>query len=429
MPSLKDAIGYLYGLQKSGIKPGLERIGRLLSILDNPQRGYPSILVAGTNGKGSTARMLSTILTQAGYRTALYTSPHLLRFNERISIDNNQIGGRELARLIWRLKDLVEKDMSHCMPTFFEFSTAMAFEYFRQKRVDMAVIEVGMGGKFDATNVVAPLVGVITSVGHDHTEYLGRTIGEIACQKAGIIKRGMKVVTAVDDGEAKRVIEMVSKDRAVPLYSYGRDFTVEKIGSGGFVYRGEATIRCVRPGLKGDFQLKNAGCAIKVVELLSSMGYEVPQDAVVRGMENTRWQARFQVIGLHPLVVLDCAHNPEGALALRESLEGIRFRRLILVTGMMKDKDIDAIMGNLSGVASTIICTRPAYWRSEEPERLKAVAERYGKETIVRKKVGQAVAAALGLADRDDAICITGSIFTVAEALRYLERKGYISEP
>ncbi len=429
MPPLKDAIGYLYGLQKSGIRPGLERIKRLLALLNNPQMGYPSILVAGTNGKGSTARMLSTMLTQAGYRTALYTSPHLLRFNERISIDNKEIGGRELARLIWRLKELVEKDMSHCPPTFFEFSTAMAFEYFRQKRADMAVIEVGMGGKFDATNVVNPLVGVITSVGYDHTEYLGRTLKEIAHQKAGIIKRGMKVVTAADDREAKRVIERVSKDMGVPLYGYGRDFTVEKQKSGGFVYRGEATIRCARPGLKGDFQLKNAGCAIKVVELLSTMGYEVSKDAIVRGMENTRWRARFQVIGTHPLVVLDCAHNPEGAVALRKSLEGIRFRRLILVTGMMKDKDIDAIMGNLSGVASTIVCTRPAYWRSEEPERLKAIAERYGKETMVRRRVGQAVAAALELADSDDAICVTGSIFTVAEALRYLERKGYTSEP
>ncbi len=428
MPSLKDAIGYLYGLQKSGIKQGLKRIKRLLTLLGNPHREYPSILVAGTNGKGSTAAMLSNILTQAGYKTALYTSPHLLRFNERVRIDGREIGSRELTRLVFELRKIVDENMSACMPSFFEFTTALAFEHFRRNGVDIAVIEVGMGGTYDATNVVSPLVAVITTIGHDHTEYLGRTLKKIAREKAGIIKEGTKVVTAVEREEARETIERVSEDKGAALYIYGRDFRVEKKVKG-LVYRGKETIEGIRPALAGGFQLKNTGCAIKVVELLRDMGYEVSKRAIREGISKVDWPARFQVLKSSPPIVLDCAHNPDGAAALVENLKGVGYRRLIVVAGMMKDKDVDAIMGNLSQVATTIICTRPAYWRSEEPERLKAVAERYGKRALVRKRVGRAVYEALRIAEKKDALCITGSVFTVAEAMRYLERKGYIRKP
>ncbi len=427
MPSLKDAISYLYGLEKGGIKPGLERIKRLLGLLGNPHRQYPSVLVAGTNGKGSTARMLSAILEEAGYRTALYTSPHILRFNERISVAGSEIDSKELASLIWRIKELVEKEMKDCPPTFFEFSTALAFEYFRTKRARIAVVEVGMGGRYDATNVLTPLVAVITTVGLDHTEYLGDTIEKIAFQKAGIIKRGVRVVTAVDNRRAMEVIERVSRARRATLYSYGRDFVVEE-SAGRLLYRGENTIDGIRPALKGGFQLKNTGCAIKVVELLRDMGYEVSKEAITEGLGKVRWPARFQLIGSRPAVILDCAHNPQGARALVDALKREGRNGCIMVTGMMRDKDVDAIMEALSEVAHTVICTRPVYWRSEEPERLKRAVERYRRRAVVRKRVWQAVAEALKMADKHDTVCITGSVFTVAEAVRFLKRKGYIRE-
>ena len=425
MPCLKEALNYLYSLERGGIKPGLKRVKRLLSLLDNPHRGLKSILVAGTNGKGSTAAMIAAILREAGYRVGLYTSPHLLRFNERLCIDGKPIADRELAGLITMLKKRLEADSPQDSPTFFEFATAIAFRYFKDRAVDMAVVEVGMGGRYDATNVLHPEVAVITTIGYDHTDYLGDTIEEIAGEKAGIIKDGSKVVTAVEDGAALGVIEAVAKARAASLYRYGREFQVEWAANGELFYRGDTELDGLRPALKGRFQLANLGCALKAIEILRKAGYRIGVEDIRAGLGWVEWPARFQLIDGTPRVLLDCAHNPQGAAALAEEIGRLGYKRLIMVVGMLKDKPIDAIMGLFAGVASLLVCTEPDHWRSADPYLLKSLAEGYGRYATVKSPVAQAVAEALNRAGADDLLCVTGSIFTVAEAIEYLQHRGY----
>ncbi len=426
MPSLEQTLKYLYGLESLGIRPGLERIRRLLSLLDDPHNAYPSILVGGTNGKGSTSSMVASILKEAGHRTALYTSPHLLRFNERIRVDGKEITGREITRLVDRLKPLAEDvgDMGCGRPSFFEFTTALAFEYFREKEVDIAVVEVGMGGRFDATNVVRPFISIITNVAVDHTQYLGTSIRDIAYEKAGIIRDGAMVVAGRSDEEALRVIEKVAGEKGARLYLAGRDFRVEPDGEYFNYFGWGAPLKGLCLSLGGPHQLANAGCALKAVELVALSGRRVEEKDIRRGLERTLWPGRLEVVGRRPTVVLDCAHNAAGARALRAALGGFGCRSIVLVLGIMADKDIRGIMAELVPLARTVVLTEPAYRRSAGTDKLLDAMRDYKGRVIVRKRVASACRAALEDASMDDMVCIAGSIFTVAEAKRYFSARA-----
>ncbi len=422
MPSRAEILKYLYSLHRHGIKPGLGRISSILLKLGNPHRDYPSIHVAGTNGKGSTCAMLESVLIRAGHSVGLYTSPHLEKFNERIRVNGIVIPDRDMIRIA----SVVKKACSGEEPTFFEFTTAMAFVYFRERMVDIAVLEAGMGGRLDATNVVTPLVSVVTNVGLDHMEYLGHGIKKIAREKAGIIKKNVPVVTACEEPEAMGEIAHACERQGSPLYMLGRDFLTRPLGRGkngeAFDYLGiTKNLSGLDLDLRGVHQHKNAACALAAIEIASSSGITVPLRAMKKGLEQARWPARVEVLSKRPLIIIDAAHNPDGARSLREALRGFTYERLILVLGIMADKDIGGILRELAPLAEEVILTAPRTERAANPDILLDKLAPYGKNARAVRPVARACGAALREAGANDAVCVAGSIFTAGEAMKYLK--------
>ena len=421
--SYDENIKYLFSLLSAGIKLGLERTERLLSLISKPQDAFPSVIVGGTNGKGSTAAMIEAILMAGGFKTGLYTSPHLLKFNERIRVSGNDIGDAELAALISGLRDLLNKDAPQLLPSFFEFSTALAFKFFRDTSVDLAVLEVGMGGRLDSTNVVTPLVSVITNVSLDHEGPLGSTLPQIASEKAGIIKKGGVVVTGVSDRSALNVIEGVSLERGAELFILGRDFNVSKTSTGGIDYLGITNnLKSLNLTLKGAHQQRNAACALATLELLEEKGFPVGEADLRSGLESVRWRARFERVSTDPDVIVDCAHNPDAADALISNLKSLSYKRLILVLGFMGDKDIDGILERIAPLAAVAIATKP---EAERGASESFVGDKLGKfplEVITVPVVSLAIESALSRAMHGDLILITGSLYTVGEALSFFQR-------
>ncbi len=426
MPSQNEDIEYLYSLLGAGIKLGLERTVALLSILSTPEQAFPSIIVGGTNGKGSAAATIESVLTAGGYLTGLYTSPHLVKFNERIRVGKTDIPDKILSSLIKRVKTLLEEEAPLLGPSFFEFSTALAFEYFRDRRVQIAILEVGMGGRLDSTNVVTnPLVSVITSVSLDHESSLGETLPEIAREKAGIIKEGGVVVTGVNDPAALAVIEETTREREADLYILGRDFSVSQAPSGAFDYSGiNIALKGLKTPLKGIHQLRNAACALAALELLSMKGFPVEEGAVREGLASVRWRARFEKVMEEPAVILDCAHNPAAADALLSNLRTLSYERLILVIGVMADKDIDGLIARLAPLASVVVATEP---RAERAAGAGIICEKlacYGVEVREVTGVPLAICSAISEAGRGDLILVTGSLYTVGEALAFFDERN-----
>lgn len=419
MASTKGILEYLLSLERHGIKPGLGRVAALCRALGDPHSSFRSVHIAGTNGKGSVAAMTASVLSAAGLRTGLYTSPHLSRFNERISVSGRPITGRELEAAACEVRAALQKTGTGGV-TFFEFTTAMAFLHFRKKLVDIAVVETGMGGRLDATNVVTPLVSVITNVGLDHAEWLGRTVKEIAFEKAGIIKPGVPVVTGETGRPALSVIRAAAKKASSPLFAIGRDFHAQQ-KAGSFSYSGlSGGLSGLMTTLHGPHQAKNAACALAAIELLRSAGVAVSAAAIRKGLKETRWPGRFETVSRRPLVILDCAHNPPGAKALAEALSGVKRRRLILVAGIMADKDIGGIFRELAPLCDEVIVTRPAGERAASLQVLVKAASRHGRPVSGVESVKEACKRAIKAASHGDAVCVTGSIFTVAEAREYL---------
>lgn len=423
--SYKDAISYLYDLQWHGIKLELSNITRMMGLLGNPQSDFKTIHVGGTNGKGSTASIVASILSSSGYRVGLYTSPHLIDFRERVRIDGVEIGKEDVALLTKEIRGLAEKD--NLNPTFFEFTTAMAFCYFSRMKVDLAVIEVGMGGRFDATNVIDPLVSVITNVDIDHQEYLGPSIKDIAFEKAGIIKKGVPLVSAVDNKEALSVISNRCSEAGITLYLHGREFYSSGDYPDNFTYYG---IRRRHPSLAspllGGHQMVNTSCALAVAELLAEKGIDITDDNIREGLRSVRWDGRLEVIQNDPLLILDGAHNKLGAAALARYLMSIKNgkRRLILVIGVMKDKDIGSILNQLIPVSNEIIITKADYHRSAEAELVKSFIKSGSIPIRIEERIKDAIALATSIAGTDDIICVTGSLFVVGEAKACLSNLG-----
>ncbi len=421
----EGTLDQLYRLERIGIKLGLDNIRKLLSLLGDPHRGLRVVHVTGTNGKGSVSASVASILRKAGHRVGLYTSPHLVRFNERIRVDGSPIPDADVLRLWSGMQPAIEAmvaERSIYRPTFFEVTTALAFEYFRERPVDVAVVEVGMGGRMDATNVVDGLVSVITRVGLEHTEHLGRSVERIAREKAGIIKPISRAVTV--DQEALPVIEEACRQVHAPLTVVGRDVTAQRISQdltgqvirarGGF---GELT---VRTPLLGSFQVENIGTAIAAAVELRKAGFDVPDPAIVDGIAATRWPARMQVLRQTPLVLVDGAHNGPAAEAMSAAYaELFPGRRCLLVTGILGDKDLPRIAAALGPHASRVFACRPKSHRAYTPEEVASAFRSFAPVEVV-PPVGAAIDAALQAAAPEDIVLIAGSIYTAGEALEHL---------
>lgn len=417
--SYPKAVEFLYSLQWHGIKLGLENIRHLMTALAEPHQRFRSVHIAGTNGKGSTAAMIATILHAAGYRTGLYTSPHLIDLTERIRVDGQLISPKQAARLTERVRAVATGRPL----TFFEFTTAMAFQHFADFAVAFAVAEVGMGGRYDATNILTPRVSVITNIDFDHQAYLGDTLEQIAFEKAGIIKPAVPVVTATAWPEAIEVIRGICRERNAPLYRVGEAIRVEGSSPQHFRYEGiRWSLPDLQCGLLGRHQLWNAACALAALELLEQQGISIGEAAVRRGLETVRWEGRLEMIpstASGPVVILDGAHNPAGAKALRAFLEESRpsdTGRLILVLGILRDKDIHGILSPLVPLASEVVVTRPRHERALAAEDLKHHLQEYPVRMTVREPVQDAVRYAQSIATARDRICVTGSLFTIGEA-------------
>jgi dihydrofolate synthase/folylpolyglutamate synthase len=425
------ALDVLYALQKHGIKLGLDTIGSLLARLENPQQRFMCLHVGGTNGKGSTAAMAASILQHAGYRVGLYTSPHLVDFRERMQVDGAPISEDQVSALTARVRDEDAQEAA----TFFEFTTAMAFQHFADSGVEVAVIEVGMGGRFDATNIVTPLVAAITNVSLDHQEFLGPTLSAIAFEKAGIIKEGVPVVVGRLRPEAACVIERVAHEQRAPQYRWGTDFYAEGDPEQGFHYEGVAhkyeQLTCP---LAGAHQLENAACAIAMVELAQLRAREVSEEAIRRGLRAVAWGGRLERVesGIgEPTLLLDGAHNVGAAEVIRTYVSQYRQShpesRVILLVGMMRDKDHKAFLRLLLPLADEVILTQAQLARAASVEEL---CQSVGDWPIpIHRMPGASDALALArhLGRKEDLICATGSLILVGEMKAILQGCGLSS--
>lgn len=427
---VERSIAYLYGLQSHGIKPGLARTRALLGSLGDPHRSFRSIHVGGTNGKGSTAAMIASVLGSRGYRVGLYTSPHLIDFTERIQVNGRVIPPDRVGALTEKIRQASDACLSE-PPTFFEATTVLAFACFAEAGVDCAVIEVGLGGRFDATNVLMPLVSVLTTIGLDHQEYLGTTPESIAFEKAGIIKQGVPVVAGRLAPESLSVIRRTAAEREAACVALGEDFDArgeapEQFSYGGMRRRYDS-LSCPLPGRH---QMDNAACALAALELAEARGLAVGEEAVREGLRVVRWPGRLELVSRRPDVWLDGAHNPQAAEALAAHLTTLSTRRgpaapgcLILVVGMMRDKDRKGVLSRLAFVpgVSHLVVTSAAHPRATDPQELAHDCEGLGVPVDVRPTVAEAFAYARSLAGPDDTICVTGSLLVVGEAKAALE--------
>ncbi|MBI4301312.1 MAG: bifunctional folylpolyglutamate synthase/dihydrofolate synthase [Chloroflexi bacterium] len=404
----------------------LRRMEHLLNRLENPHRWGHIVHIAGTKGKGSTAAMIAAVLTAAGYSTGLFTSPHLHNLRERIRIDGEPIPEVELAALVTRLHSCLEaqrEDTTYGSLTYFEVLTALAFAYFRGKGAQFQVIETGLGGRLDATNVVEPNVCVITAISLDHTAILGDTFSQIAAEKAGIIKPGIPIVSAPQTSEAATVIKNRCSELNAPLTMVGEDITWQLLSADmegqSFQMKGNIAQYELWLPLLGRHQLENAAAVVAALEILQSQGITLAPTAMADGLSQVRWRGRLEILQRSPLVVADGAHNAHSARRLKEALlEYLDFDRLILIIGTSSDKDIEGIVKELSPLADEVMVSRSQHPRAANPELLAEAFTKLGLTAQVRENVAQALTQALAQAEERDLICITGSLFIVAEAIQ-----------
>jgi dihydrofolate synthase/folylpolyglutamate synthase len=427
-----EAIAYLHSLtdyEKTRIERytpetlDLLRVEQLLAAMGNPHTQFPALHIAGTKGKGSTAAMSAACLRAAGYRTGLYTSPHLHTFCERIQVDGQKIERENVVALVEEIRPLIER-----MPdvTTFEAITAIGFLYFARAEVDVAVVEVGLGGRLDATNVLTPEATVITSLSLDHTYLLGDTLAEIAYEKGGIIKSGIPVVSAPQRAEAIKTLETICRERNAPLVEIGRDwdyhpgpvdldgqsFTTRLIAGGGSELDGEYWIP-----LLGRYQLENGASAIVALDILRQRGFRIPAEAVRKGLRDVRWPGRLEMLSREPLVIVDCAHNPYSAQELCKALiEWFPDKRWVLIFGASADKNIAGILDPLLSLSDYAIVTRSDHPRAKGPIELADTVAKAGAGAEVSVNVRKSIQRGLAMMEPDNGLLVTGSIFLVADA-------------
>ncbi len=430
----QQAWDFLNNLQFFKIKLGLDAMNSFMSRLGNPHRDLKFIHIGGTNGKGSVGAILYSIFTEAGFKVGFYTSPHLTSVRERFRIGNSYISEDDFARLNSKIVTILGKDQI----TYFEFTTALALLWFKEQEVDLALMEVGMGGRLDATNIIFPMVSVITNVSMDHEEYLGDTIAKLATEKTGIIKPDTPVVSGADTDEAIDVISAASKQKNAPLYLLGRDFSGQRTTAGYWDYTGISSNNNNLPlNLKGSYQVDNNAIALSAVELVKPRGFEVDDEDLRTGLGKVHWPGRLEMLqsgtgnaadGAFAVnlekrqFLLDGAHNPAGVEALRLALENeFSYDRLILIWGAMADKDIKTTLDMIAPLAGQIIFTRAESDRSADPALLKTfLPENIRKIAEIRKTVKDAIEVAVNLASANDLICIAGSLYLVGRARQLL---------
>ena len=395
----KKILKYLYSLESPKIKLGLDRIQGLLGKIGNPEKELKCIHVAGTNGKGSVCAMIFCILKEAGYKVGLYTSPHLKRFNERIRVNGHFITDKEIVEYFLKVKPFITNQ------SFFEITTAMAFLNFREKNVDFAVLEVGLGGRLDATNVAVPLVSAITNIGIEHTELLGKTIEKIAFEKAGIIKNNVPVVTGAK-GRALEVIKKIARQRNAPL------FLAKKYKNIKFGY------------LNGNFQQKNKDIALTTINIFKKYNQiKINGKQIMNGIKKTKWQGRLEFVSKNVLV--DCAHNPSGFAVLKKELSIIKkqknIKNFIFVVGMQNDKDIPIMLKTIKPLISTIIFTKSKNEKAAKPEDLLKNFNKLNQNKQIQIKIienpKKALKYAKKISGKKDLIVVTGSIYLVGEVV------------
>jgi dihydrofolate synthase/folylpolyglutamate synthase len=419
----EQCLRYLERVQNLGIKFGLDNVSTVLSSFNNPHLKYPSVLVAGTNGKGSVCAMLAQILLLHDFRVGLFTSPHLVRVEERIQTGNKLIPTQSFCRWLTTLRKRIDQLISSrkllSPPTYFELLTCLAFLYFEEQKVDMAVLEVGMGGRFDATNVAEPSVSVITTISGEHKKFLGETLSQIAFEKAGIVKRGIPVVCGVEEVEARETIEKRAEELQAPfhpVFAGKRSLIIQKAERGySFLFRTGRENYSFTPSLQGEHQGKNAAVAIAASEQLSKTWKRLQKKKIVSGVEKTKWEGRLEVISRDPLVILDGAHNEEGVRALRKYFEDFPSSPLILVFAIMRDKEIAKIADILFPLAKEIILTRFPYFRAALPEEIKKQALRFQDRIVLEPDINKALDKAIRSAGSRGCVLAAGSLYLVGE--------------
>lgn len=411
----EEALSYIHHVCWMGSKPGLERTFSLLEKLGNPQKQLKFIHIGGTNGKGSTAAMLSTILEKAGYHVGLYTSPFIMRFNERMQIDHVQIADDELAALTQEIRPLA--DAMEDKPTEFELITVLAMLYFARHKCDIVVLEVGMGGELDSTNVIpAPEVAVITAMGMDHVKELGPTMADVARAKAGIIKAGSSVVSYGGNAEADPVFAAVCAEKNVPLRQ--PDFAAIVPGAFDldgqeFSYRGWENVRIP---LVGRYQMNNAAVVLETIGLLREKGWQISDEQVREGLRQTRWPARFEILQREPVFIVDGGHNPHGIRATAESLQRLfPGRRFTFVTGVMADKDVEEILGLIVPIAERFFTVKPGNPRAMEADVLAERIRALGVPAEPCASVADGVKRALEAEGAHGVACALGSLYMSGE--------------
>ncbi|SHJ06730.1 bifunctional folylpolyglutamate synthase/dihydrofolate synthase [Parasporobacterium paucivorans] len=422
----EETLEYINSINWMGSKLGLERIQGLLLNLGNPQKQLKFIHIGGTNGKGSTAAMLSSVLIEAGYRTGLFTSPYVNFFNERMQIDNVPISNDELALIATDVRP--HADTMEDPPTEFELNTAIAMEYFKRNQCDIVVLEVGMGGELDSTNVIDfPELAVITAIGLDHVNELGGTLDAIARTKAGIIKNHTDVLVYQQDEKIESIIKEYCESKDAKYHS--PDFSqvipgIFDIDSQTFSYKGEKyTIPLI-----GSYQVYNAAMVLEAVSILRSKNWKISEEAVGKGLKKTRWPGRFEVLKRNPIVIVDGSHNPQGIKATAESIRKyFQGKRIIFLMGIMADKDVDAMLDEIVPLASEFFTVTPDNSRAMPAEKLASLLEKKGANATACISVAQGVDRAIEASGNDGVVCAIGSLYMVGDVRAYIiGRKGDI---
>lgn len=442
----ESAVRYLLSLgrelaaptQAAAAKFDLENITVLAERLGRPDRAYPSAHIAGTNGKGSTAAFLESILRRAGFRTGLNTSPHLERINERIRVEGEEIGDLAFAETLERIVSLTEELLAtgklRAHPTYFECVTAMAFEYFARQRVDFGAFEVGLGGRLDATNILTPVVSIITRIDFDHENFLGHSLAEIAREKAGIVKPSVPVVVAEQRPDVREVILRRAAELNCPVIETPATFGVDRETKQDGFARARVTELSsgwsidLAPSLPGSFQLQNALNAVVAARLLQDRGYRITDEAIAQGIATTVWPGRLEKLQSRPDVYLDGAHNPSAARELANFWEeNFVDRKIFLLYGAMRDKAVDEVAGLLFPHAAEVIFTEPRTPRAISAAQLADIAAHHAAHSSVIADAEQALDHALGNATSRDAVFITGSLYLVGQLRHYWKQRAQVA--
>jgi dihydrofolate synthase/folylpolyglutamate synthase len=424
----QETLAYLYGLERFGMVFGLENISRLLQVLGDPHHDLQVIHVGGTNGKGSVSAMMASVLQEEGYRIGLYTSPHLVSFTERIQINGAEITWEEVVKLTDLLRGKVEEEGIPQRFTFFDFTTALAIYYFAYQEVDVSILEVGLGGRLDSTNVVHPLITVITNVERDHHQILGDRIEDIAREKAGIVKQGIPLISGVSQPEVIDILENLCSKHEAPMRLMGRDFRGEQITRMTLDFHGcRWHLRGIQLGIAGSFQIENAAVALGALEALEDWGYGVEKESIYRGLATVRWPGRLELVQKSPQILLDGAHNHAAARSLRKALqEDFDYRHLYMIVGIMEDKEVSAILSELAPLADMLIASSPHNPRAMSAQQIAEIAQNYCNEVKVIADIEEGVDYVKKVAQKDDCVVVTGSLFTVGEARNYLVNRGQV---